>query len=131
MISINTNKKYRDQIDVQSIKSAIIKTLEKNGVNTKSDISVAIVGQEEMIDLAAKFLNEPEKVGIKHPVLSFPTKEAGKNFIFPPNYSNLGEIAISVDQAKKDAKEKSKSLQKEINFLAEHGTLHLLGIHHD
>lgn len=42
----------------------------------------------------------------------------------------LGEIFISVDQAKQQAKEYEHSLHRELCFLFVHGLLHLLGYDH-
>ncbi len=43
---------------------------------------------------------------------------------------NLGEIIISVDTAKRQAKENNHSSEKEIYYLICHGLLHLLGFDH-
>ena len=43
---------------------------------------------------------------------------------------NLGEIIVSVDTAKKQAKENNHSLQAEVYYLITHGILHLLGFDH-
>ena len=42
----------------------------------------------------------------------------------------LGDIYISIDQAKKQAKEYGHSLLRELSFLAVHGFYHLLGYDH-
>lgn len=43
----------------------------------------------------------------------------------------LGDIVISVETAKRQAKEFGHDLQREISFLALHGFLHLLGYDHE
>jgi len=43
----------------------------------------------------------------------------------------LGDIVICYPQAKRQAMQWNKLLDEEIEFLASHGLLHLLGIHHE
>lgn len=72
-------------------------------------------------------------------VLSFPmfeTKKKGtlKNFINEADpltkELEIGDIVICLPVAKKQAKQYKHSLNREINFLALHGFLHLLGYDH-
>jgi len=56
-------------------------------------------------------------------VLSFPADETDK--------SNLGDIAISVDTAAKQAKENGLTLDEEVAQLILHGLLHLCGYDHE
>jgi probable rRNA maturation factor len=60
-------------------------------------------------------------------VLSFGMKE-GKNM--GVEYPSLGDIYVSLDQAKKQAREYGISLKEEVSRLAVHGLLHLLGYDH-
>ena len=43
----------------------------------------------------------------------------------------LGDIVISVEQAKKQAEAQGHSLEKELDILLIHGILHLLGYEHE
>ncbi len=61
-------------------------------------------------------------------VLSFPAWEGESLAQIPDAY--LGDIAISVDTAKRQAEEYGHSLSRELSFLSVHGTLHLLGYDH-
>lgn len=60
-------------------------------------------------------------------VLSFPF-EANE---FEANENNLGDIVISVEQAKRQAKENNLDLATEIKQLILHGVLHLCGYDHE
>ena len=59
-------------------------------------------------------------------VLSFPT-----DFLKDPFTPTLGDIVISIDTAKKQAKEYGVSLLDELMRLYHHGLLHLLGFDHE
>lgn len=61
-------------------------------------------------------------------VLTFPAWE-GEALLAPPD-GYLGDIAICVPRAEEQAGRFGHSLQREIMFLAVHGTLHLLGYDH-
>jgi len=80
-------------------------------------ISLALVSKKEIKKLNKLYRNNDYVTD----VLSFnlDTKEM------------LGEIVICLDQAKKQAKEKKKSLKSELKLLTIHGILHLLGYNHE
>ncbi|MCR5611096.1 MAG: rRNA maturation RNase YbeY [Clostridiales bacterium] len=61
-------------------------------------------------------------------VLSFPASEGEELVSLPDGY--LGDIMISVETAARQAKELGHSTEREIAFLAVHGTLHILGFDH-
>ncbi len=48
-----------------------------------------------------------------------------------PGENLLGEIAISLPTAQKQAKEHKKSLKEEVQFLFIHGLLHVFGYDHE
>jgi len=58
-------------------------------------------------------------------VLSFPLSEKVKGRLI------LGDIVISVDTAKRQAKEFGYSLEEELKRLLVHGLVHLLGYDHE
>ena len=49
---------------------------------------------------------------------------------FPGGHNLVGEIMISVDTARRQARERKTSLEKELRFLFAHGLLHLFGYDH-
>ena len=78
-------------------------------------VCVLLTDDEEMRRLNRQFRNLDESTD----VLSFPAGE------FPG--APLGDIAISIPYAERQAKARGVSLQQELGYLAIHGGLHLLG----
>ena len=83
-----------------------------------------------LTDDAAIHAMNREYRGVDRPtdVLSFPAWE-GENLPQIPD-AFLGDIAISVDTAKRQAEEYGHSFSRELSFLTVHGMLHLLGYDH-
>ncbi|MCL2818289.1 MAG: rRNA maturation RNase YbeY [Actinomycetia bacterium] len=100
--------------------------LEREAAPTNSEVSIAIVDNDEMADLnkAYRELDEPTDV------LSFPYDE-------PTMVAQddepivLGDIAIAPDIAETNASELGHTVEHELNHLLVHGILHLLGYDHE
>jgi len=86
------------------------------------ELSVALVGNAEIRNLNARF----RKKDYPTDVLSFPTAEG-----IISNFRLLGDVVISVDKAKQQARERSRTLDEEMITLLIHGVLHLLGYDHE
>jgi probable rRNA maturation factor len=64
-------------------------------------------------------------------VLSFPADEPGLPFVVPPNQTAyLGDVIIAYPQAEAQARAGGHSTLAELQLLAVHGVLHLLGYDH-
>lgn len=63
-------------------------------------------------------------------VISFAFLDEDEGLVDSP-IIDLGEIIISADRAKEQAKDYGHSLEREMNFLFVHGLLHLLGYNHE
>lgn len=61
-------------------------------------------------------------------VLSFPSAEGEALIQTPDTY--LGDIAISLETAMRQAEEYGHSLTRELSFLTVHGALHIMGYDH-
>lgn len=87
------------------------------------DFTVAFISDARMKQLNKSFRGKNSTTD----VLSFPTEP---NEFDPPG-SSLGDIAISAEQAKKQAAENGLDLETEIKQLILHGVLHLCGYDHE
>lgn len=80
-------------------------------------LSIAFVDEKTMKQLNHQWRGKNKVTD----VLSFPLEEGEAN----------GEILISYDQARRQAKEQGHSTRDELIFLLVHGTLHTLGYDHE
>ena len=109
------------------IEKVISEALRYEGVNDNTEVSVTIVDNEEIRKINNKFRNIDRATD----VLSFPLIDFD-NESLPDDGSKiyLGDIIISIERAKEQAKEYGHSIDREIGFLTAHSMLHLLGYDH-
>jgi len=96
----------------------------ENLENTELEFSVIIVDNERIHEINKEYRNIDRPTD----VISF-ALEDNKEFDFE-NYRVLGDIYISIDKVKEQAKEYGHSEKRELAFLTIHGFLHLLGYDH-
>lgn len=119
MLKVLITRQARYPTDVGALRKRIKDTLGQHGA-TEAEVSVALVGERKMRKLGQKYLGESQKHPA-HEVLSFPQGDGG----------SLGDIVICYPEARKIAIRKNWMMDDVVGELAEHGTLHLLGIHHE
>jgi probable rRNA maturation factor len=123
VISIVVPEQFRLQISDQKLRASVEKTMLVDGVPDSPSLSVIITDDEEM-----KKLNKTYRgINKTTDVLSF-----GGDFTDPDLGSRyLGDVIISFLQAEKQALSKDHDVEAELQLLAAHGVLHLLGYDHD
>ena len=89
------------------------------------EVSIAIVDDDAMRNLNRQFRKKNKTTD----VLTFPADESDAD----PNAKGrpLGDIVISLDQARRQATEQKHSLATEVRYLILHGILHALGYDHE
>ncbi len=112
-------------IDVASLEALAGRVLAGEGVADGIALTVLTTDDETLQDLNRRFL------GIDAPtdVLSFP--EAAEAPLGPEGPPSLGDIAISVPTAMRQASELGHPLGDELAHLLVHGILHLCGYEHE
>ncbi|WP_394022529.1 rRNA maturation RNase YbeY [Anaerococcus martiniensis] len=120
IISNETNEK----IDMDEKLKSVVKTvLETEGLPLEYEVSITFVDIDEIHKLNKEF----RSVDRPTDVLSFPMDE---DFSIEGVDTMLGDIVISMDIAKDQAKDFCHSLDREIMYLTAHSMLHLLGYDH-
>ncbi len=112
----------KDQIDKKALIQAAQAVLEVLDRNEDQEVSIIITDDEQLRQLNRSFRGIDETTD----VLAFPMAQidpdSGKLY--------LGDILISLEQAKAQSKLHGNSLEEELQLLVVHGTLHLLGYDH-
>ena len=110
------------------IRRAILATLEHEGVPFNSEVSVTLCDNDYIRRINKQYRDKDSATD----VLSFPLYDFSTEELFGVDDTvQLGDIVISVERAKEQAKELGNTFLTEIAFLAIHSTLHLLGFDHE
>ncbi len=113
-------RKEKGKVRIRWVRDIVSKLLDSQSLE---GIEVSIyLTDDETIRLLNKSFRGKDKAT---DVLSFIYKEQ------VGGYKLLGEIVISIDTAKRQAKELGHSLEEEIKRLLVHGFVHLLGYDHE
>lgn len=121
MIEVVNRQKYR-KIDTKRWKAFTAMALEAVGARGQ-DATIAFISSRRMRELNKRYRNLNKSTD----VLSFPASATD----FDREGTNLGEIAIAVDHADKQARDNGLEFNQEIAQLILHGLLHLCGYDHE
>lgn len=88
----------------------------------EAELSLALIDNTEMQKLNAKYGRKDYPTD----VLSFPTDET-----LSPVHRVLGDVIISVQMARQQARERGRTTDEEMVTLLIHGIVHLLGYDHE
>jgi probable rRNA maturation factor len=132
-VDVQIDERFAGEVDATLLEQAIAATLAAEQVAEPIEISVLVTD-----DAALHALNRDYR-GVDAPtdVLSFGDVEeepaAGPAaFVRPPGAPRyLGDLAISYERVIAQADEYGHSRERELAYLAVHGTLHLLGYDHE
>lgn len=112
------------------VRLAVETTLDYEQYENPIEVSVTFTDNEGIRELNRKFRNIDRPTD----VLSFPLFDYTGESEEPPVdefVGMLGDIVISLEQAKKQAEEFGHSFEREAAFLTVHSMLHLLGYDHE
>jgi probable rRNA maturation factor len=111
------NRQRRHAVDAARLGVVAERALDAVG-RAGADVSVTISNDRRLRELNRAYRGKDKPTD----VLSFPYDEEG---------GPLGDVIISVDRALAQAGERGHDLQREIELLTLHGTLHVCGYDHE
>mgnify|MGYP001565566692 CR=1 FL=1 len=124
-ISVPIYIESRYKVNRKRIKQVVADTVQKHGIVTPAEVSVAIVGNRKMRSLNKKYRNIDKPTN----VLSFSQSE-GESVPRSPDKLYLGDVVISYPYVIEEAVVEKMLVDDKIAELVEHGVKHLLGQHH-
>ncbi len=131
MVSVLVTSDPRYRVDRKLVRKAVTGALEKQGITGNIEVSVLIVGNRKMRQLAKQYLGKEED----HDVLSFPFEDPNiNNQKFQPSPDGvirLGDIVVCHPQIVAEAADHSVLVATQMARMIEHSLLHLLGQHHE
>ncbi len=124
LVSI-TSHREPEPLDLAAFERLAAFVLEREDVPDIAELSVAIVGLEEMANLNERYRG----IAGATDVLSFgcddPCVVEGDEPI------TLGDVIVAPEVAEQQASEYGHTVEEELNLLLVHGILHLLGYEHE
>jgi probable rRNA maturation factor len=125
MIDVDNSSNF--SIDEVNVKNYVKQMLQILKVNTKSDVSILFVNEDEMTKQHVRWMNEPGPTD----VMSFPMDDIVlQDSKLRKKQAILGDIIICPGVALKDSKKQGINPAYHLVFLLAHGILHLLGQDH-
>jgi probable rRNA maturation factor len=123
------DKQKTIRIDRRSVRGLVKRILADHG-SADSDLSIVFAGDEFVRELNLVY----RKIDRPTDVLAFAMRDAvaaGELSVVEGPESVLGDVVISVDRAKVQARRFKRTVEHEILKLVAHGVLHLLGRDHE
>ena len=125
MIDVDNSSSF--SIDEVNVKNYVKQMRQILKVNTKSDVSILFVNEDEMTKQHVRWMNEPGPTD----VMSFPMDDIVlQDSKLRKKQAILGDIIICPGVALKDSKKQGINPAYHLVFLLAHGILHLLGQDH-
>ena len=120
-IFVNVDEKIEELKEVEKV---LLGAMDKEKLDNTT-FNLIIVDNEYIHDLNKNYRNIDRETD----VITFALEDED-TLVVESDERILGDIYISIDKAKEQAKEYNHSLLRELSFLAVHGFYHLLGYDH-
>lgn len=138
MVNVIINSDSRYSINKLSIHQKVIEVLKLHNISGNIEIGISVIGDRKMHEINKKYRGIDSTTNILSFALEDPISTTQLQHIpkvgfvkAPDKVLRLGDILISYPQVIQDASEEGVSVEEELLFLVEHGTKHLLGVHHN
>ena len=122
-VGIHVDQQFRMDVRLDSLEQAARAALVHEQVQHPCDLTVVVSDDDTLRKLNYRHRGKDAATD----VLAFPTEARGE-FVHPPGFPHyLGDVVISYPRALAQAAEVEHCVHAELQLLAVHGVLHLLG----
>jgi probable rRNA maturation factor len=123
VIEVQTDERFHSHVQAESLHSTALSTLVHQRVGGPVELAIVVTSDDVLRDLNCRHRD----VDAPTDVLAFPDETQGPFVAAPGLPRYLGDVIISFPRAEVQAAEAGHSVQAELQLLAIHGVLHLLG----
>lgn len=124
LVDVQVPSHYEPLVDQTVLRQAVAATAVHQGWQDEGEVVIVIADDEEVRSLNLEFRN----IDSPTDVLAFPGTLA-EGFVTPREYPGyLGDVVISYSRAEAQALEAGHPVVRELQLLAIHGVLHLMGL---
>lgn len=143
VVNVQIVDQFSGIVSKEFVEETVLATLNLANPGLNVQVDVLVCDDQIVKELNSKYRG----INKKTDVLSFSFKHHGHfyghpddapipleqtEFLLPPNeLEDLGEVIVSLPQARRQARDKGRSLDDEVSLLLIHGVLHLLGHDHE
>ncbi len=124
-MEIEVFNEYKEKVEYMDLLKEVIAFVLKKEKVDKPILNIILVDNERIHKINKEYRNIDRETD----VISF-ALEDDDSVVNASDYRVLGDIYISVDKAKEQAKNYKHSFKRELCFLTVHGLYHLLGYDH-
>jgi probable rRNA maturation factor len=132
-LELDVATSYELDVDSAMLESVLTRALAAQGVVGSVAVSLVVTDDAELRDLNRQYRG----IDLPTDVLSFSQDDSGpgqERELFPTVESvarPLGDVIISGDRVREQARDYGHTERRELAYLAVHGLLHLLGFDHE
>jgi probable rRNA maturation factor len=138
MVNIVVNTDPRYPVNKLAIQATISDVLSRHSIGGNVEIGVSIIGDRKMHQINKQYRGIDSSTNILSFALEDPVSVNDLQHVprvgfvkSPDRVLYLGDMLISWPELLRDAAEEGVAVEDQLRFLVEHGTKHLLGMHHD
>lgn len=122
-IEVQVDEQFQPRVQPETLHRAALATLSHQQVEAPCELAIVVTDDEALHKLNWRHRN----VDAPTDVLAFPNETRGP-FVSAPDLPHyLGDVIVSFPRAEAQANEAGHTTQAELQLLAVHGVLHLLG----